>query len=188
MEGASEEVIAEHVLALKNRISEQALVPPPPPPTSLQALVPPPTSFGATATASSVPPPPLPKVQGNYTGPGPSTQTPWAKNNESPVQQSTTHQSPDSLDGSDVWMAWQSECTPQLSVVQNPADEDAWDWEGIMVSDGQKESRDEQKQASDIPRPKNMADIEPLLKQRRTGNVDNAEATGAATPMHDEQD
>ena len=40
----------------------------------------------------------------------------------------------------------------------------------------------------DVPRPKNMADIEPLLKQRRTGNVDNAEATGAATPMHDEQD
>jgi hypothetical protein len=79
MEGASKEVIAEHVLALQNRISLQALVPPPPPPRA------------------------LPRVQGNYTGPGPSTKTPWARNNESPVQQSTTHQSPDSLDGRDVW-------------------------------------------------------------------------------------
>jgi len=40
----------------------------------------------------------------------------------------------------------------------------------------------------DVPRPKNMADIDAPLKQRRTGNVQNAEATEAATPVHDEQD
>ena len=49
-------------------------------------------------------------------------------------------------------------------------------------------NRDEQKQASDIPRPKNMADIDALFKLGRTVNVENAEATEAATPVHDEQD
>jgi 8-oxo-dGTP pyrophosphatase MutT (NUDIX family) len=40
----------------------------------------------------------------------------------------------------------------------------------------------------DVPRPKNMADIDALFKLGGTVNVENAEATEAATPVHDEQD
>ena len=82
---------------------------------------------------------------------------------------------PDPSEKSDPWTDWQKE---QLPVVQEtpPADNEAgWDWQNLGL-------------AEQPARPKPLSDVEPYYKLRRTGNVDNAEATGAATPMHDEQD
>jgi hypothetical protein len=79
---------------------------------------------------------------------------------------------PDPSEKFDPWTDWQKDQLPVVQETPTADNEAGGDWQNWGL-------------AEQPARPKPLSDVEPYYKLRRTGNVENAEATEAAPPEQD---